>query len=195
MDSISKENAIKILYQKGCTFFTVNDARKIFETSKDNTLYKLLQRLEKSEIIKRVSKGKYHFVFKDKNEFELANFLVNPSYISLESALNFYGILPQFPYTITSITTLKTRRIIVQEKEYLFSHIDLNYYWGFVKRDKFLIATPEKALLDALYFMSKKICSLHLDELDLKRINKRRFLSLSKQINFLPLQNLIKRIL
>lgn len=194
METITKDKAIKILHQKRVSFFNITDARKIFGTKKENTLYKLLQRLEKAGIIKRISKGKYLFSFRETNDFELANFLVNPSYVSLESALSFYGILSQFPYTITSVTPLKTKKIVHQEKEYEFSHLGSKYFFGFIKKDKFLIATPEKALLDELYFMAKKIRKISLTDLDLNLIDKNKFKRLSKKYKFLPLQNLIHKL-
>ena len=134
METISKDKAIKILHKKKISFFDITDAKKIFGIKKENTLYKLLQRLEKSDVVQRIVKGKYLFSFNEANDFELANFLVNPSYISLESALSFYGILPQFPYTITSVTPLKSKKIIYQDKEYEFSHLESKYFFGFVKR-------------------------------------------------------------
>lgn len=194
VETISKDKAIKILHQKKVSFFDIVDAKKIFKIKKENTLYKLLQRLEKSGVIKRLIKGKYLFVFREVGDFDLANFLVNPSYISLESALSFYGILPQFPYTITSVTPLKSRKIIYQEKEYEFAHLESKYFFGFVKKDKFLIATPEKALLDELYFVAKKIRRIHFKDLDLKMIDKKNFKNLSRKYKFFPLQKLIKKL-
>lgn len=194
METISRDKAIKLLYQKKVSLFNINDAKKIFGIKKENTLYKLLQRLEKSEVIKRITKGKYQFLFREYNDFELANFLINPSYISLESALSFYGILPQFPYTITSVTPLKSKKIIYQEKEYEFCHLESKYFFGFVKKEKFLIATPEKALLDELYFMAKKLRKIQVADLDLSLINKKKFKNLLKKYKFLPLHKLIKRL-
>lgn len=194
MESISKEKAIKILHQKEISLFDISDAKKIFGVKKENTLYKILQRLEKAEVIQRIRKGKYHFLFREVSDFELANFLVNPSYISLESALSFYGLLPQFPYTITSVTPLKSQRIIYQEKEYEFSHLESKYFFGFKKKENFLIAAPEKALLDELYFVAKKIKRIHFEDLDLQGLNKKRFKGLAEDYNFLPLQNLIKKL-
>ena len=194
METITKDKAIKILHQKRVSFFSITDTPKIFGTKKENTLYKLLQRLEKAGIIKRISKGKYLFAFRETNDFELANFLVNPSYVSLESALSFYGILSQFPYTITSVTPLKTKKIIYKDKEYEFSHLESKYFFGFVKKDKFLVALPEKALLDELYFMAKKIRKISLTDLDLNLIDKNKFKKLSKKYKFLPLQNLIQKL-
>jgi len=45
-------------------------------------------------------------------------------------------------------------------------------FFGFVKKDNFLIAQPEKALLDELYFISKGLISISLNELNLSLINK-----------------------
>lgn len=194
MDAISKEKAIRIFHQKRVSLFSVNDAKKIFGIKKENTLYKFLQRLEKARVIERITKGKYKFSFGEVNEFELANFILNPSYISLESALSFYGILPQFPYTITSVAPSKSRKTIYSNKEYEFSQLGSKYFSGFEKRGKFLIATPEKALLDELYFISKKVRRIHLEDLNLNRINNKKFKDLSKRFSFLPLQNLIKNL-
>lgn len=194
MEPITKAKAIKILHQKKVTFFDVTDASKIFETKKVKTLYELLQRLEKEGVIQRIIKGRYHFSLREYNDFELANFLVNPSYISLESALSFYGILSQFPYTVTSITPLKPRRITYQEKEYEFSHLESKYFFGFVKKDNFLIAKPEKALLDELYFMAKKLRKVHVKDLNFEPFDKKKFEKLYKKYKFIPLRKLVEKL-
>lgn len=194
MEAISKDRAIKVLHQERIGLFDVRDAEKIFGVRQANTLYKLLQRLEGAEVVRRIVKGKYQFLLKEVNDFELANFLVNPSYISLESALSFYGILPQFPYTVTSVTPLKSRNVLYREKEYQFSHLKKEYFFGFEKREGFLVATPEKALLDELYLVAKKLRRVHLEDLDLSVINKGKFKTLAQNFEFLPLQNLIKKL-
>jgi hypothetical protein len=145
-------------------------------------------------VIERVNRGKYIFLFKEINDFELANFLIKPSYISLESALSFYGILPQFPYTITSLTVSKSKKIVTREKEYEFTHLEKKYFFGFEKNDNFLIASPEKALIDELYFMAKNLRKLHLEDLDLNKVDKRKFKTLSKRYKFAPFINLIKKL-
>jgi len=139
-------------------------------------------------------KGKYHFLFREINDFELANFLVDPSYLSLESALSFYGILPQFPYTITSVTPLKSKKIIFKEKEYEFLHLNKKYFFGAQKIDRFLIAHPEKALLDELYFVSKKLRKIHYQDLDLTEINKTKLKNFLQKYKFLPLIKLVEKL-
>jgi len=193
METISKQKAIQILIQKNISLLDVNTAQKIFSFQNDNSLYKFLQRLERADILKRIVKGKYLFSLKEINDYELANLLLTPSYISLESALSFYGILAQFPYTITSVTPLKTKKIIYNEKEFEFAHLKKEYFFGYVKKDNFLIAQPEKALLDELYFISKGLIRISLDELNLSIIKKEKLKRMMKYYNFLPLKNLVKK--
>ncbi|MCG2762743.1 MAG: hypothetical protein L6253_06150 [Candidatus Atribacteria bacterium] len=193
METISKQKAIQILIQKNISLLDIGTAQKIFSFQKENSLYKFLQRLERANILKRVAKGKYLFSLKETNDYELANFLFTPSYISLESALSFYGILAQFPYTITSVTPLKTKKIIYNEKEFEFAHLKKDYFFGFIKKDNFLIALPEKALLDELYFISKGLTSISLDELNLSPINKNKLKKMIKYYKFLPLENMVKK--
>jgi len=194
MESITVDKAVNILYKKKVSLFGINDAKKVFAISKDNTVYKLLQRLEKKNIIKRIENGKYLFSFTEVSDFEIANFLFSPSYISLESALSFYGILSQFPYTITSVTSKKSKRVVYEDKEYEFVHIESKYFYGFLKKDKFLIASPEKALIDMLYFMAKKLRSISVEELDLSKINKKYLVNMAKRYECIPLKKLVNRI-
>jgi len=194
MESITMDKATKILYAKKVSLFSINDAKKVFNIEKDNTLYKLLQRLEEKDIIKRIENGKYLFSFIEVSDFEIANFLTSPSYISLESALSFYGILSQFPYTITSITSKKSKRVIYEDKEYEFIHMESKYLYGFFKKNNFLIASPEKALVDELYFIAKKLRIISLEELDLTNINKKHLKSIVKKYDFIPLKRLVDNI-
>jgi len=193
METISKQKAVQILIQKEISLLDIGTAQKIFSFQNENSLYKFLQRLERANILKRVVKGKYLFSLKEINDYELANLLLTPSYISLESALSFYGILAQFPYTITSVTPLKTKKIIYNEKEFEFAHLKREYFFGYVKKDNFLIALPEKALLDELYFISKGLIRISLDELNLSIIKKEKLKRMMKYYNFLPLKNLVKK--
>ena len=194
MESITIDKATKILYTKRVSLFSINDTKKVFNIEKDNTLYKLLQRLEKKDIIKRIENGKYLFSFIEVSDFEIANFLTSPSYISLESALSFYGILSQFPYTITSITSKKSKRVIYEDKEYEFNHMESKYLYGFFKKNNFLIASPEKALIDELYFVAKKLRIISLEELDLTNINKKHLKSIVKKYDYIPLKRLVDNI-
>lgn len=194
MASISALKAQKILRESNLKSVTRADISKLFDISKKNTLYKLMLRLEKYGILSRVAKGKYIFPENIKNDFEIANIIITPSYISLESALSFYGVLPQFPYVITSITPLKSSKTDYKGKEFEFNHISESLFWGFEKKDGFLMASAEKALIDTLYLASKGLRRIDLDTLTLSSLNRGKINRLAKLVNFMPFQKRIKRL-
>lgn len=165
---------IKKLQQKEISLFTLTDFARIFNINNQNTLYKKIQRLEKKDIIRKLIKGRYLFTFKKPNEYKIANFLYQPSYISLESALSFYGIITAFPYQISSITIKKTKLYAFDNKSFSYSQIAKSLFWGYEKKENFLIAVKEKALLDYLYLVFKGQRILHKKSLDLSEIDKKK---------------------
>ncbi len=195
MESYNLAKIIHILREKEISLFTLDDFARIFNIKNENTLYKKIQRLEKKKIIKKLIKGKYYFIFNQPDDFIIANFLYYPSYISLESALSFYGIMTGFPYQITSISIKKAKKIIVDNKEFSYSKIKNDLYWGFEKKDKFIIAEPEKALLDYLYFASKGLTNLDFDDFDLKTINKKKLFLYASRFKEKKLLKIIGKIL
>lgn len=162
---------IKLLNSKGIPLFNLNELGNILGIDNRQTLYKKVQRLEKNKILKMLIKGKYLFLLKNASEFTIANFLQAPSYISMESALSFYSIMTGFPYQITSITIKKPKKISVDAKEYTYSQISADLFWGWEKKEDFLIAKPEKALFDYLYFTKKGLRRLDWREIDTSELN------------------------
>jgi len=86
---LNQATIINKLKQKGLSLFTPSDFKKNFQIKKENTAYKILERLTKKGILKRLIKKKYLFALSESDDFQIANFLYSPSYISLESALSF----------------------------------------------------------------------------------------------------------
>lgn len=171
MPSISSLKAANILRKKRIKFLTQGQAARLFGISNTNTSYKLLQRLEAKDILRRVTRGFYIVSHTQVNDFEVANAALKPSYVSLESALSHYGVLSQFPFTITSVTTKRSRRFTFN-KEFEYTHIDTSLYWGFVKNQSFIIASPEKAILDIFYLQSKGLRKIDAKELDISIFDK-----------------------
>lgn len=161
--SITKVDFINTLKKKNIVLFSSADIRKLFSFKNETTLKHLLRRLLKAQIIERLTKDKYFFLYSKRSvsDFEIANFLVIPSYISLESSLSFYGLLEQFPYQITSITLTKPKKREIRGKTFSYSRVKRENFKDFVKKDHFLIASEEKALFDYLYFASKGLRSPH----------------------------------
>jgi len=125
----------------------------------------------------------------------IANFLVTPSYISLEDALGFYDLIPEKVTVHTSVTTKKTSmyKNCLGVFEYRSVHKDI--FFGFTKVTEngqdFFIALPEKAVLDFFYFRKEfkgradEFESLRLQNLDILDTERLREFSrkFTKKVN------------
>lgn len=181
MELLTQTKIIDKLYSSNLSLLTISDFRKLFNIEKDNTVYKIVARLNKKGILKKLAKKRYAFTFNMPDDFQIANFLYFPSYISLESALSFYSILSQFPYQITSITSKKTKSLKALDKDFAYFHTKQKLFFGYEKKERFLIAWPEKALLDYFYFCSKGLRSFAPDDFNFKNINSKKFFSLLRK--------------
>lgn len=86
----------------------------------------------------------------------IANFLVAPSYLSLEYALGFYDLIPEKVTVYTSVTTKKTTAYRNSLGTFEYRSVKGDIFFGFTKAtesgQEFFIAQPEKAILDFFYF-------------------------------------------
>jgi predicted transcriptional regulator of viral defense system len=117
--------------------------------------------LLKKGIIIRVKKGLY--VFGDAyrqtpySPEVLANLIYGPSYISLDYALQHYGLIPERVEGVTSVTTGRSRKFATPVGLFVYRMISLDAFRIGMDRIEvgdgraFLIATPEKALCDKVY--------------------------------------------
>jgi len=116
--------------------------------------------LLKHEAIVRVKKGIYVFGNKFRRRpFSreiLANMICGPSYISLDYALYYYGLIPERVEAVTSVTSSRGRRFSTPVGLFIYHGIPLDAYRiGIDQLDieagrSFLIATQEKALADKI---------------------------------------------
>lgn len=87
--------------------------------------------------------------------FTIANNIYKPSYISLESALSYYGFIPEGVFSFSSISTLKTNKFVNPLGTFIYKSIKKNAFFAYkiveYKNFKFKIAEPEKAILDYLH--------------------------------------------
>ncbi len=166
MVSYNLTSAAKNVYDSGLSLFSLKTLNDVLQIKKQSTSYSTIKRLVKSQILQKIEKNKYLLVNSAVHDFALANFLYEPSYISFASALNLYGILSQFPYEISSATSKKTKEKIFNGRSFTYTHLKKELIWGYEKKDSFLIAVPEKALLDQLYLSAKGYKNIDLDEYD-----------------------------
>jgi predicted transcriptional regulator of viral defense system len=119
-----------------------------------------ISRLVKAKQLLRLKRG--FFVFADAYRtrpielFTIANLLYGPSYISLESALSHYGFIPEHPQSITSINSKKVKQFDTAIGRFSYRFITRHAFaLGVLSANSetshYLIASPEKAILDKLY--------------------------------------------
>ncbi|MGI4871814.1 MAG: type IV toxin-antitoxin system AbiEi family antitoxin domain-containing protein [Janthinobacterium lividum] len=84
-----------------------------------------------------------------------ANRIYQPSYLSLETALSYHGLIPEGVYTLTSVSTRKTQTYATPLGEFSYQRLKPALYFGYeVLRPAgrpVLMANLEKALLDYCY--------------------------------------------
>lgn len=173
--------ALQILHTSGKKAFTSADLQKILQTNSARYAYVLVGRLAKAGVLEKVAKGYYLLASQRPLDFELANLLYRPSYISLESALNFYGIMVQSPQQVTSVTTKLTKKIMSGSKLFSYMHINQKHFSDYQSVDGFLIATPEKALIDTMYATALGRSSLAIEELNLQSVDKTKVRELASR--------------
>jgi len=105
--------------------------------------------------IHRLIKPYYYFEgagFGEPQLFKAANTVYRPSYISLESALSYHGLIPEKPLSVTSVSTRKTASFETRLGRLVFRRVATRLFFGYYPESGgFLVAEPEKALLDMFY--------------------------------------------
>lgn len=120
---------------------------------------KVTRMLRDGDII-RIRQGLYMLPHEDNQEpiplYMIANLIYSPSYVSLETALQHYGLIPEHVVAITSMTSGKKRIFQTPIGRFTYAATDVKglsvgLRWVDVsEREKYFIASPEKALVDRL---------------------------------------------
>lgn len=113
--------------------------------------------------------------------FVIANALKPASYVSLQSALAYYNLIPEHVPEITSITTQRPETIQTPLGKFTFRHVKKSLFWGFKYLEIFshqvaFVAEPEKALFDLIYLTPDSnqydyLRELRLQHLDIFRLD------------------------
>jgi len=133
--------------------------------------------------IKALAGGYYILADRAMDEMALfmaANKIYEPSYVSLESALAYYQIIPETVLGVTSISSRKTKQLESAWGVFSYRSVKPQYMFGYQVIEntpgiKFKIAYLEKALLDYLYLNSEIQSSTDFEEL---RWNRTQLLGL-----------------
>ena len=136
-------------------------------------------RLIKRGLAYKIKDGLLCFVNDDK---VIATNIVQPSYISLNSALYYYGLIEQIPQTYEVVSTRQVR----YKTQYKYYVINSKLLFGYTMEKAgesyFFIADPEKAFLDLVYFFgfSKAYFGDIKQKLNLKKLKS--YLKIYKSI-------------
>lgn len=119
-----------------------------------------LNRWVKNERVIQLRRGVYllqkPYVSSAAHPFTVANALKKASYVSLQSAMAHYGMIPEYVPVTTSVTTGRPEECDTPMGRFLFRHVMPDRFYGFEEVEitpyqQVLLASPSKALVDLLY--------------------------------------------
>lgn len=126
-------------------------------------------------------------------KFQLANMGQVPSYISLTTALDYYEITTQVQRNFfESVAVKRSKEINLDGSVFRYAKVTGALYYGFKKEKDFFIATPEKALMDAIYLMSYGRYGLDISALDATKLDRKEIERLSREFP-LKTKNMLKK--
>ncbi|MDP2633076.1 MAG: hypothetical protein Q8P25_05155 [Candidatus Curtissbacteria bacterium] len=183
--------------------FTHQEFTHLFKLSLYQAKYYLGQ-FVKEGLLTRLRRGLYTLKTDPPGEEEVANAIYKPSYISFEYALAYHNIIPEMTYHVTSATTRPTQLFNTDHISFSYYTIKPEAYTGYslVQRGekRFLMAMPEKALVDYLYMIAlgerattggKSVN----DRMELSSLNKNKILEYARLYNYSKLDKLIEEVL
>lgn len=179
-------------------YFTPLDIKR-FAKLTDVSIRKIIWRYTKKGIFVKLRNNLYMFKNNEKPSlWRIANRIYSPSYISFETALSYYGIIPETVYAITSATSKITRNFSVLDNEFAYKKIKIEAFAGYraikIDDETVLVAEPEKALADYLYFVHLKKSLLN-ERLWTKKINKNAFYKYVKIFHNEPFSKWVKNVI
>lgn len=162
-------------------FFELAEVREI-STDSESHIKNQLSQWTKQEKIVRLRREKYLLAPEYRkftpSIYYTSNYLYRPSYVSLETALQYYDIIPEAVSTVQAVTPKHGREWSNELSRFVYRSIKQERFWGYredqldsiPEQNRFFIAKPEKAILDLIY--------LNNGEWSKERISQMRFQSL-----------------
>ncbi|MFH1709905.1 MAG: hypothetical protein ABH860_02390 [bacterium] len=138
----------------------------------------LLERYTKKGLFVRLKGGIYALKLNYPSAYLIAGKLYPPSYISFETALSYYNMIPEAVHIYASATTRTTRQFEAEKQVFSYHKIKKPAFTGYkllkIENEKVFFAEKEKALADYLYFVFLKRKAWN-DRLNLRGIDRRKF--------------------
>lgn len=177
---------------KKAVFSSEEALRVAWQTDRKTALLQLHQWNKNGDLV-RIKRGVYAFSEQSPNTAQLLPLLYAPSYISLEYALHFYGLLPDVVFTITAVSPRGTRKFQTPFGAFAFHKIQPQLFWGYDPET--LMGEREKVLLDYFYLKGEHLKAnpqfweeqrfQNLEEIDFEKAERYAQHFQSKKINSL----------
>ncbi|MBI4365791.1 MAG: hypothetical protein HY543_03130 [Deltaproteobacteria bacterium] len=129
--------------------FSWEEARVIAFATPPSTLKLQLHQWKQVGDLVALKRGLYVFAGMQPPMAEIVSALYAPCYISLEYALNHYGLLPDIPFGVTLVTPKATRKFTTPLGQFSYQKLKKAAFFGFDPVT--LLASSEKAMVDYLY--------------------------------------------
>jgi len=148
-------------------FIEFREALIVFPVFSHSDILKLDSRFDRRRLvewqqkkyIQKIRNGYYCFLTKDRGEgnmWYISNMIYKPSYVSLETALSYYNLIPEGVYLYTGVSTRKTVLFETALGNYKYHKIKKELFFGYkleqIGEYKVKLAEIEKTILDLFYF-------------------------------------------
>ena len=182
---------IELLIASKQSVFTTQDLGLIWQISNKRKLFEIIKYYLRSKRLQPIYKGLYILPeVRIPSPNEIAQKLISFSYISLSTALTFHGINFQYDSAVYSVS-LASRRYKINSQIYIYHKIKDTVLFnqaGLENKTTYMIASPERAVCDTLYFFP----DWSFDNLN--KINKDNLLELSTIYLNKKLEQRIKKL-
>ncbi len=164
-------------------FFSTKDVQEILDIQAESSRV-LCARYVKKGIFLRIKRDLYVFkevfLHLEKEDFlKLASLIQSHTYLSFASALSYYRILPGAAHLTESVSFTRSLEKQVGHHTWKYHKLPKNLFFDYRTEKDFVIASPEKALLDLLYLFTLGRYYIDLKRINLEALSFERVLELS----------------
>ena len=150
------------LEEKELSVFTKDDAKDILKTT-DSSVWHILNGLIHKKRIRRIQRSKYLLIpakagiegYWAESPWVVVPHLIDVYYVGFWTAMNYWGMTEQIPYTVFVATTKRKRNLEFGNQRFEFVTLSKKKFFGFVeekvnKKESFNISSREKTIVDGL---------------------------------------------
>jgi predicted transcriptional regulator of viral defense system len=165
-------------------FFESGEVRMLFGEPAPQTQARLSRWVSKGRLI-RLRRSKYllppEHRRREPSLYYISNYLYRPSYVSVYSALEFHGLIPEAVGVVQAATTRHGHAWETPAGRFHYHALKQDRFWGYRDyssgpvpsvQERFLAATPEKAVVDLFYLYPGEWAGQRLQEMRFQNVDQ-----------------------